>query len=459
MAAGIFSEALCGITLVLALILATHPFVTYPLSLGLLPRKRYSAKARGKGGIRALHRPAVAICLCAFNEEDVIVDKLNSLLRMAELYGPATIHVYSDGSTDRTNALLEGFATRADIVISPHRLGKTHGMNILANRSQSELVMFTDANVVMPEDALIQLTQPFNDPACGCTTARLVYVNRHETATALIGALYWAIEEFIKGIESSCGFVMGVDGASFVVRRTCYHQPPDDLIDDLYVTLRVLLDGMRVVRVSSVAVYERGAVDAKEEYQRKVRIACQAMRVHCRLWPRLRRMPVHLLYAYLSHRLMKWMSPYCYLIACLAAFALLGMQTSGAVAMLTLGIGAALLIAGQVFRIPGVSLISNAVVALAGVASGVLKGMLSQQAFVIWNPAASVRKGTQERAGYCAEIDPLSCTARPSGCTRISRIATSRATTISTPENSITPLQRACVHAKPPAEPSTLDPM
>ena len=55
--------ALAGVFLLLVL----HPYVTYPLSLMLMPKRPIRAPAPGWA------HPSVAICMSAYNEERVIV--------------------------------------------------------------------------------------------------------------------------------------------------------------------------------------------------------------------------------------------------------------------------------------------------------------------------------------------------------------------------------------------------
>ena len=66
--------------------------MTYPLSLLIMGKRRLSADES------AWVRPKVAICMSAFNEEKVIVAKVESLLDMVRAYGPAEIYVYVDGA-------------------------------------------------------------------------------------------------------------------------------------------------------------------------------------------------------------------------------------------------------------------------------------------------------------------------------------------------------------------------
>jgi cellulose synthase/poly-beta-1,6-N-acetylglucosamine synthase-like glycosyltransferase len=369
---------------ILALALAAHPFVTYPLSLWLF------APRRAAGVARATERPSVAICMCAYNEEAVVVDKVHALLATAALYGPATVHVYVDGSTDRTAELLRPLADRIDLVISPERFGKTHGMNLLIDRSRSDLVMFSDANVIAPPDLLSGLATPFADPETGCVTATLAYSNPAESPTSLAGTIYWAVEERIKAIEAATIGVIGVDGACFLVRRALYQPAPDGLIDDFYVTLKVLIAGAHVQSVADVVVEERSAVDPVEERNRKQRIACQALNVHKALWPELRRLPAWQLYGYLSHRLIKWMMPFS-LAAALACFAAAAILATGWPAAAAIAIGAAAIAIGGRFDLPVLGVAATALLSLYGVGRGFCQSLFSQTSYTTWEPAKSVR--------------------------------------------------------------------
>jgi GT2 family glycosyltransferase len=374
--------------LALALLaLAGHCFVLYPLSLRLLYRRAPAPRLALAGAPRL----PLAICLCAYNEERLIVAKIERLLDVANAYGPATIHVYADAPSDSTVDLLGRFGDRIDLVVGEVRAGKTFGMNLLVARSKSDLILFTDANVVSDADCAIELARPFADPAIGCVTAHLIYLNQGESPTSAIGALYWRLEEAIKRIESDTVGVVGVDGAMFMIRRSLHRPPPPQLIDDLYLSLRVLIAGARIYSVDHVRVYERSAVVAVEEKQRKRRIACQAANVHRALWPELRRMPAPRLYAYLSHRVMKWLTPFLLAGAALSALAALDLAFGPAMASTALASALALLLIGHALDARPLSVLSSATLSLMGVAAGVLEAIFTGRTYTVWDPALSIR--------------------------------------------------------------------
>jgi cellulose synthase/poly-beta-1,6-N-acetylglucosamine synthase-like glycosyltransferase len=369
---------------VIFLLLGLHPYITYPLSLMLIRRSR---PQRPEPGWR---RPTLAICMSAYNEEAMIVAKVEGLLAAAQVYGPAKIHLYIDGSTDRTVELVEPYRDRVNIAVSNERRGKTFGLKDVVSASESELLAFTDANVVMPADSILSLVEAMQSPdVCGAS-ARLVYSNPQETGMSASGAVYWNIEEAIKSLESETVGMIGVDGALFVIERSAYSPPPDELIDDLYVSMCAVLTGKRVVSAQGVVVEERSAANWREEFNRKIRISCQGINIHRALWPRLVKAPPRIFYCYMSHRFLRWMSPFTLLVSGLCLLTSLWL-TFGVVIPVGVAILAGLLLLGALLNAPGFRMVVAALTAMAGVAEGVIEAVLTRQMYTTWTPASTVR--------------------------------------------------------------------
>lgn len=366
-------------------LLSIHPYTIYPLTLSLMRRKKL------REPVPEWVRPSVAICMSAFNEEKVIVAKVEQLLEMAAAYGPATIHIYVDGAEDSTAALLEPYRERLELVVSTQRRGKTAGLKQLVAGSSSQVIAFTDANVRVPAESLINLMAALEDPEVCCASARLVYTNADETGVSASGAAYWGVEEIIKSLESETVGIMGVDGAMFVIERDAYFAPPDDLIDDLYISVSALLTGKRVVSAQSVMVEERSATRWEEEFRRKARISCQATRVHLALWPRLKKTHPTILYAYLSHRVLKWMTPVNLAAAAILLLAGLCLKFGSLIPLagaVVLMIG---LLLGAWVNLPLARMILTALISLVGVGWGQCEALFTNRTYITWTPAATVR--------------------------------------------------------------------
>jgi cellulose synthase/poly-beta-1,6-N-acetylglucosamine synthase-like glycosyltransferase len=302
---------LLSLSLVFGL-LSVHPFLSYPASLRLLRNIRGVTNRAPAAGIPSEF--SVAVCVCAYNEEKSIVEKAINMIEMAAGNDRVELLVYVDGAGDRTAEMLAPFADRIRVVSSDVRRGKSYGMNVLVAQTSADIILFTDANVHIAPDALQKMLPWFADPTVACVCGHLVYTNPDDSAMSSSGSLYWRLEEGIKQLESDVYSVIGADGSLFAIRRSAHVEVPPDIIDDFYVSLRIVLSGLKAVREPRALAYERSATSTQDEFRRKVRIACQAFNVHRLLWPQLRKSPM-LAYCYVSHRLMKWVIAYNLLLA------------------------------------------------------------------------------------------------------------------------------------------------
>lgn len=382
--------AICCALSALLLVLGLHPFITYPLSLRLLAR----VGARRGQHLRAVHaeRETLAILVCAYNEEASIECKLANMLALRRRVGELEILVYVDAATDRTAELLEPYRNEITLVVSPTRCGKVHGMNLLAERAKASVLVFTDANVILEESAIDAIGRAFADPRVGCVCGHLIYVNAQDTPTAAVGSLYWWLEERIKDYESAFGSVMGADSSVFALRRSLHRAVPLHLLDDMFLSLNALCSGYRVVRAKDAIAFEKSVTAPREEFFRKVRIACQGFNGHRVLWPRIRRLPTRVIYMYFSHKLLRWLSIYSLGLSALAAaigLSALGVPL-GATALVVAALLGLLWWAGS-RRVRPFAEIREALIALLGAGVGVAQSFRGER-FETWTPASSIRK-------------------------------------------------------------------
>jgi cellulose synthase/poly-beta-1,6-N-acetylglucosamine synthase-like glycosyltransferase len=373
----------------LSALIAAHPFVTYPLSLLVLRAWRGRRKRRADGNGDGL---TFAVCMCAYNEERVIDEKIRNLLALREREPGLRIHIYVDAATDRTSDILRGYADRFDVHVATERHGKTHGMNLLSLRARADVLVFTDANVMLDLDCIRDLRAHFSDPEVGCVCGNLNYTNGGTSVTASSGSLYWRFEEALKRLETDTGSMMGADGSIFAIRRTLRQVPPDHIIDDMYVSLMTVVQGYRLVQASDVRAYEESVTHAGEEFSRKVRIACQAFNVHRLLWPRLRRLDALTRYKYVSHKFLRWLSIYFLAIAAITFVAGLLVAGEPALALAAIALSVIALLLGSRYAVKPFAQIFDLLSALSGAGLGVWRSLQGER-FQTWTPAASIRSG------------------------------------------------------------------
>lgn len=371
------------------LFIAAFPFGPYQVTL--LIAKRFGwTRSVGRDETSSADELRFAICLCAYNEEAVIRQKIENMLALREAAGELDILIYVDAASDRTAEIAASYEPKITLMASKERHGKPWGMNKLVSLTDADIVLFTDANVMVDEAAIANLRRYFADPEIGCVTSHLSYTNPDDTATSEVGSFYWRLDEWTKGLETETGSAMGADGSLFAIRRKLHRPTPDHLIDDLFVSMSTLCSGHRLIRGADVNAYETHTTIARDEFKRKVRIACQCMGVHRALWPELKALSVWNLYKYVSHRLIRWIGGY-FLLASVFFFALALSLSLGFWMMLgSATILAATLLLGSFAKIRLIEQINNVLLAFAGNTLGVWRAYWGKPV-VTWDLAGSAR--------------------------------------------------------------------
>ncbi|MBW4329906.1 glycosyltransferase [Stakelama sp. CBK3Z-3] len=284
----------------LSLLVFLHPYITYPLSLYLFRERSLKINTKASA-------PSLALVFSAYNEERSLPAKIANLRDLKAAHPDLRIMAYCDLSSDRTLEMLKSASDVVETIAAAQRTGKATGMARMAASLDTDVVIFTDANVILDPASIDPIRRHFSDPDVGGLAGSLHYTNDEASPTARAGGLYWRLEEKVKQLESRCGSIMGADGSIFATRRSLYPVVPPHLLDDMTVSMSVPIEGRRLIFVPEVVAYEKNATAASDEFRRKRRIACRAFNTHRHLWPDIRaRFGATELYKYVSHKLLRW---------------------------------------------------------------------------------------------------------------------------------------------------------
>ena len=171
--------------------------------------------------LRAPQEPYVSIVMVVRNEERWLESKLRNLLELDYPPERYQIVVVSDGSTDRTEAILREHADdpRVQVLMNQLSRGKACGLNDAIRLGAGEVIVFTDARQKIEAGAVRLLMENFADPEVGCVSGALMLGDPESGEAAKGMGLYWRIEKKIRELESDSGSVVGATGAIYAVRR------------------------------------------------------------------------------------------------------------------------------------------------------------------------------------------------------------------------------------------------
>jgi cellulose synthase/poly-beta-1,6-N-acetylglucosamine synthase-like glycosyltransferase len=294
--------------------LVVYAYMGYPLLVWWVARR--SARSLEPVAWSDAGALPVTLLIVAHNEEGVIARRLDNLLAAQYPADRLRIAVASDGSTDRTNEIVRGYAPRGVRLLAyPQKRGKAATLNdALAEVTRegaapSEILVFADARQTWAPDALRRLLENFADPAVGAVSGDLV-IESAPGVLAGVGA-YWRYEKWLRRQEGRAGSTIGVSGSISAVRRHLFRPiPPGTILDDMYWPLRVAMQGYRVVHEERAVAFDRLPPRVGDEFRRKVRTLSGNFQLIARLpavllpW----RNPVWL--QFLSHKVFRLVVPW-----------------------------------------------------------------------------------------------------------------------------------------------------
>lgn len=263
--------------------------------------------------------PDVTLLVAAYNEEDVIKEKMENSLALD--YPSKKLHFIwvTDGSTDRTNFLLEQYDC-VKILYRSERQGKTAALNRAMKHVKTPIVVFTDANTMINKDSIREIVACFSDVKVGCVAGeKRIAVKDKDNAAGGGEGLYWKYESALKRLDSRLYSAMGAAGELFAIRTELFEvMDSDTLLDDFILSMRIVQRGYKIAYCAEAYAIENGSANMNEEKKRKIRIAAGGLQSIWRLRALLNIFRYGIVsFQYISHRVLRWS------VTPLALFALL----------------------------------------------------------------------------------------------------------------------------------------
>jgi len=319
------------------LALPLYAYLVYPVALFILAAIVQTARdARfllhrqdRRRASRAL--PFVSIVIAAYNEEEVIGRTIAHCLALD--YPPESLEIIigSDGSTDATVEIAQRYeGDRVHVHAFTQRRGKMAVVKDCVSRASGDVLVLTDANTCLDFSSVRYLVRHFENPRVGAVCGELRLLTP-EGVPADEG-LYWRYEVILKFLESRLDSVLGANGGIYALRREMFPDVPDSLItDDFVVPMKVRAAGYRVVYDPEAVASEPAPTGVSDEFRRRVRIGAGNWQALRQCAPLLLPWKGFVSFAFWSHKILRWATPFLLALAFLANLALLSHPVGRAV--------------------------------------------------------------------------------------------------------------------------------
>ena len=263
----------------------------------------------------------MSVIVAAYAEQDVIAERVANIRSLEYPQQLIELIVACDGSVDETAERAR--AAGADLVLELPRGGKIRAQDAAVERASSEIVAFSDANVTWERDALRRLVAPFSDARVGYVCGEVQLVDA-ATGSNQEG-LYWRYELALRALESRVRSVTGGNGAIYATRRESYLVVDPIMGHDLSFPFNMVKRGWLALAVREAQASEKMVPTLEGEFARKRRMMSHTWPIVLRggmLSPR----GYDPLYAFMivSHRILRYVTPFLHVIALVANVLLLG---------------------------------------------------------------------------------------------------------------------------------------
>ena len=271
---------------------------------------------------------SVSILLPVHNEENNLRQKLDALLQLNYPEDLIEILIGSDNSSDATNDILNDYSLKYSVIKSylfNERRGKAAVVNSLAGMASGEILVITDAGVIPEEQSLARMIQAFSEPYTGLVDSNIKIIS---TGSKQINPehIYQVLEYRIKKAESDAGgLLMGPSGGYYAIRRSLYRDVPANfLVDDFFINMKVLLEGYNSKIETAALAYETETGDRRGIFKRQVRISAGSFQNLAYFSALLVKPWLKAFYVYISHKVLRWLSPFIYLVFLISNILLAG---------------------------------------------------------------------------------------------------------------------------------------
>ena len=158
----------------LFIFLPLHSYIFYPLMIWFI------SLFHKKNELPSIFDlPFVSIIISAYNEEGVILSRIENIAIQNYDFNRLELIIGSDCSSDNTNEILYSLSEKyswLSVYTFDERRGKAAVLNDLVKKSNGSIIIFSDSNTEFERNAVYNLVKEFTSPIIGGVSGKLELV-------------------------------------------------------------------------------------------------------------------------------------------------------------------------------------------------------------------------------------------------------------------------------------------
>jgi cellulose synthase/poly-beta-1,6-N-acetylglucosamine synthase-like glycosyltransferase len=248
---------------------------------------------------------AATMLVPVHNERVTIEAKVANVRALRYPEGRLDVVFVCDGCSDGTAEYLRTQQDeRIRILELTGRRGKAAALNAGLEHARNEIIVFSDASIMLASDAIQQIVRPFADPEIGCVSGEDMIVQAGGEG------LYGRYELALRRLESQLHSIVGASGSFYAQRRALCEPFLPGLAPDFLSVLRTVRRGYRAVSEPSAAGSMSAISDPLAEFDRKVRTILRGISTLVNFADLLNPLKYGwFAFELFSHKLVRWLVP------------------------------------------------------------------------------------------------------------------------------------------------------
>jgi len=221
--------------------------------------------------------PKLSVIITAFREPDTVGPAIEAFLPQL----PAESEILVVSPDPQTIAVVDQYAARYPVVrhVADPQRGKPTAVNVGLEAAEGDVVVLSDGDVAVAEDAVAPLLAPFDDPKVGAVSGHPVSLNPRDTVLG-----YWS-HLLTNGIHrmrlardratrrGEARFLL-CSGYLFAFRPALVDcVPADALAEDAVISHRIAQQGARIRYAPNARVFVRYPTTYSDWLRQKIRSA------------------------------------------------------------------------------------------------------------------------------------------------------------------------------------------
>jgi len=274
--------------------------------------------------------PEVSILIPIHNEEEVITSKIESILNNGYPLEKIEIIIFSDASTDQSKEIIQSLIQEHPFIKfyeHPIRMGKSFVVNQMVKLTKHDVLLLTDANIILQEDAIKNNVRNYFYPQVGLVASFIKNTINQKNNTGNQEQEYVSYENQIKYLEGLIwGTTIAPFGACFSFRKAYFKPIPNHfLVDDFFISSSILQQKQEcILDQESVCVEALSGLLAVERKRRR-RISAGNFQNFSYFFKDLNPFKPFG-FCFWSHKGLRWLTPFFLIIILILNLALLKNQ-------------------------------------------------------------------------------------------------------------------------------------